>query len=183
MDEEETKEDEKEGDEAKNDADEEDDAEEDFTYEDRVKCADVYNHSVWKNVFRSKGMIYVATQAQSIFTWQTAGMMCEVKELGKWVATGTKELLYEKGHMDEYNSWKDKVQGDRKTQLVIIGSGLDREAITKSLDDCLISEEQYAQMKKADRIENMELENPDDDPFRPIEKIFEDEEKEQEETA
>merc|ERR1712054_237365 len=160
---------------------EEDDAEEDFTYEDRVKCADVYNHSVWKNVFRSKGMIYVATQAQSIFTWQTAGMMCEVKELGKWVATGTKELLYEKGHGEEYESWKDKVQGDRKTQLVIIGSGLDRAAISKSLDDCLISEEQYAQMKKSDRIENMELENPDDDPFRPIEKVIEEEEGEEEE--
>jgi len=182
MDEEETKEDEKEVDEAKNDDDnEEDDAEEDFTYEDRVKCAEVYNHSVWKNVFRSKGMIYVATQAQSIFTWQTAGMMCEVKELGKWVATGTKELLYEKGHGEEYESWKDKVQGDRKTQLVIIGSGLDRAAISKSLDDCLISEEQYAKMKKSDRIENMELENPDDDPFRPIEKVIEEEEGEQEE--
>jgi len=192
-------EDEKEGDEENQDEDkdakeddkmaeeakdgEEDDAEEDFTYEDRVKCAETYNHSVWKNVFRSKGMAYVATQAQSIFTWQTAGMMCEVKEIGKWVATGTKEVLEERGHMDEYNSWKDKVQGDRMTQLVIIGSGLDKEAITKSLDECLISEEQYAQMKKADRIENMELENPDDDPFRPIEKIFEDEEKEQEETA
>jgi len=127
-------------------------------------------------------MIYVATQAQSIFTWQTAGMMCEVKELGKWVATGTKEELEAKGHIEEYNSWKDKVQGDRKTQLIIIGSGLDKAAICKCLDDCLISEEQYAQMKKADKIENMELENPDDDPFRPIEKVFEDAEV-QEETA
>merc|ERR1711912_9344 len=173
------KKDDKEAEEAKEG--EEDDAEEDFTYEDRVKCAETYNHSVWKNVFRSKGMVYVATQAQSIFTWQTAGMMCEVKEIGKWVATGSMEVLQERGHMDEYNSWTDKAQGDRKTQLVVIGSGLDRAAISKSLDDCLISEEQYAQMKKSDRIENMELENPDDDPFRPIEKVIEEEEGEEEE--
>merc|ERR1712110_645571 len=105
------------GDDAKMDeeAGEEDDAEEDFTYDDRVKCAEVFNHSPWRGVYRSKGMIYVASQPQSIFTWQSAGMMCEVKELGKWIATGTKELLYEKGHGKEYGSWKDKVQGDRKT--------------------------------------------------------------------
>jgi len=127
-------------------------------------------------------MVYLATQAQSIFTWQTAGMMCEVKELGKWMATGTKEELYAKGHKEEYDSWKDKVQGDRKTQLVIIGSCLDRAAITKSLDDCLISVEQYEKMKKEDRIENMELDDDEEqeDPFRPIEKI-EDEEGEQQE--
>merc|ERR1739848_175413 len=82
------------------------DAEEDFTYEDRVKCAEIYNHSVFKNVFRSKGMIYVATQAQSIFTWQTAGMMCEVKEMGKWLATQTKDELYANGNKEEYDSWK-----------------------------------------------------------------------------
>jgi len=177
----EAKKDEEAGEEAKNP--DEDDPEEDFTYDDRVKCAEVFNHSVWKGVYRSKGMVYVASQPQSIFTWQSAGMMCEVKELGKWLATGTKEELYKKGHQEEYDSWKDKVQGDRKTQLVIIGSELDKAGIIKSLDECLISEEQYAEMKKADKIENMVIENEDDDPFRPIEKVFEDEEEGQEATA
>merc|ERR1711976_1104443 len=69
------KEDEEAGEEAK--GDDEDDPEEDFTLEDRIKCAKVFNHSVWKGVYRSKGMIYVASQPQSIFTWQSAGMMCE----------------------------------------------------------------------------------------------------------
>merc|ERR1711939_626670 len=141
----------------------EDDPEEDFTLEDRIKCAKVFNHSAWKGVYRSKGMIYVASQPQSIFTWQSAGMMCEVKELGKWLATGTKEELIKKGHQEEYDSWKDKVQGDRKTQLVIIGSGLDVKAITKTLDDCLVTEEEYKAMKKADKVEPYVLENEDDD--------------------
>merc|ERR1712084_210618 len=42
----EAKKDEEAGEEAKNP--DEDDPEEDFTYDDRVKCAEVFNHSVWK---------------------------------------------------------------------------------------------------------------------------------------
>lgn len=37
-------------------------------------------------------------------------------------------------------------------------------------------------MKKADRIENMVIENEEDDPFRPIEKVLEDDEEGQEGT-
>lgn len=57
----------------------------------RERMAKALGESVWKNVFRSKGMIYVASQAQNIFSWQTAGIMCEVKEMGKWLATQTKD--------------------------------------------------------------------------------------------
>jgi len=141
----------------------------DFEREYRERMAKALGESVWKNVFRSKGMIYVATQAQNIFTWQTAGIMCEVKEMGKWLATQTKDELYEKGNKEEYDSWKDKVQGDRKTQLVIIGSGLDKQAITKSLDDCLISVEEYEKMKKENGVENMVLDADQEDPFEPVE--------------
>jgi len=148
-----------------------DENEEDWGRGDREKASTVYNGSVWNNVIRSKGFIYVASQAQSIFTWQSAGMMCEVKHLGKWTATGTKDELYAEGHKEEYDSWKDKVQGDRKNQLVIIGSGLDREGITKSLDDCLISVEQYEKMKKEFTIENMVIDNEEEDPFRPIKEM------------
>lgn len=157
-----------------------DEKSEDWGRGDREKASTVYNGSVWNNVIRSKGFIYVASQAQSIYTWQTAGMMCEVKELGKWTCTGTKDELYAEGHKEEYDSWEDKVQGDRKNQLVIIGSGLDREGITKCLDDCLVSVEQYGKMKKENGIENMVIDAEEEDPFRPIEKI--EGEGEQEET-
>merc|ERR1712178_111673 len=63
----------------------------DFEREFRERMAKALGESVWKNVFRSKGMIYVASQAQNIFSWQTAGIMCEVKEMGKWLATQTKD--------------------------------------------------------------------------------------------
>merc|ERR1712050_553568 len=147
---------------------EEQEGEQTFNREEREQTSNTYNDSVFKNVFRSKGMLYVATQTDSIFTWQTAGIMCEVKHLGKWLGSGTKQELYDKGHQEEYDSWKDKVQGDRKTQLVIIGSGVEKDAITKALDDCLVSVEQYKEMKKEDRIENMVVENEEEDHFRPV---------------
>jgi len=67
-----------------------------------------------------------------------------------------------------YEGWGDKVQGDRKTQLVIIGSGLDKQAIRQSLDECLISEEQYAKMKKENCVENMVIDGDEEDPFEPV---------------
>jgi len=97
-------------------SDDESDSEEEYNREDRVKCAKVYNKSIWKNVFRSKGMIYIATQAQTVFTVQTAGMMCEVKATGRWLASGTKQDLIKEGYKKEYDSWKNKAQGDRMTQ-------------------------------------------------------------------
>merc|ERR1711948_151777 len=92
----------------KMDEEEEEEEEEDaFNREEREQTANTYNDSCFKNLFRSKGMIYVASQPAAIFTWQTAGIMNDIKHLGKWLAAGTKEELYEKGHNAEYDSWND----------------------------------------------------------------------------
>jgi len=81
--------------------------------------------------------------------------------------------LTEKGHKEDYDSWTDKVQGDRKTQLVVIGSGIDVKGITKALDDCLVSEEEYEKnIKKSDGMiaKAYEGDKEDDtDPFAPYE--------------
>jgi len=140
-----------------------------FTRAEREDVANKFNDSAFRNVYRSKGMIYLASQCNSMWTWQTAGIVNEIKHLGKWLASGTKEVLIEKGHQDEYDSWEDKKQGDRKTQLVIIGSQLDKEGITKMLDDCLVSEEEYEKMRAGENIVNKEVGEDEEDPFRPVE--------------
>jgi len=87
----EIKEDEKDDkmDEDNKDDDEEEYNEKAFTREDREKTAAEYNASPFKNVFRSKGMIWVSSQIDAMFTMQTAGMVNEVRHLGKWLASGT----------------------------------------------------------------------------------------------
>jgi len=108
-------------------------------------------------------------------------MTNELKHLGRWLAAGSKDELLEKGHKEEYDSWTDKLQGDRLTQLVIIGSGLDKDGITKSLDDCLISEAEYEKLKTGDGINSAEWvadadKEDDEDPFKPYDKEEEEEE-------
>jgi len=64
--------------------------------------------------------------------------------------------------------------------LVVIGSGLDVKGITKCLDDCLVSEEEYEKtMKKSDKIipkEYVADNEEETDPFAPYELIEENEE-------
>merc|ERR1712032_1771000 len=120
-------------------------------------------------------MMYISSQINDIFIMQSAGMVNEIRRVGRWLASGSKKEVFQKGFAKDYNSWTDKVQGDRITQLVIIGSGLDKNGITKSLDDCLISEEEYAQLKKKTRIDCKDYVGDDEndfDPFAPVE--FED---------
>ena len=45
---------------------------------------------------------------------------------------------------DVRENW-DPEFGDRHTQFVIIGTDLDQEALTKSLDECLLTTEEYDQ--------------------------------------
>jgi len=148
-----------------------------FTKEERLETAEIYKKSCWNNVFRSKGMIYLSSQTNQIFTWQTSGIVNETRHLGMWLATGTKEQIIEKGGKEDYDSWGDKLQGDRKTELVIIGSGIDKKALTKCLDDCLVSEAEYEKMKTCDEITSKDVPEGFDDPYRPIEKGEDDDEK------
>jgi len=102
-----------------------------FTKQEREETSEIYNKSAWYNVFRSKGMVFLSSQPDQIFTWQTSGIMCETRYFNKWQATKTKEELIDDGRKEEYESWNDKIQGDRKTELVIIGSGIDKAGVTK----------------------------------------------------
>jgi len=88
-------------------------------------------------------MFWVASQNENIFTWQQAGIVNEIKFLGKWLGAIPKKQLIKDGYKEEYDSWADKKVGDRKTNLVMIGSGLDKKAITKALDDCLLTDPEF----------------------------------------
>jgi len=60
-----------------NSHDSEEIGEEDDDRKQREMIVKAYNKSAWKNVYRSKGMFWVATQNESIFTWQQAGIVNE----------------------------------------------------------------------------------------------------------
>lgn len=72
------------------------------------------------------------------YLFEQAGVQKKLTEAGQWYATAPEDelermLATEPGLRRD---WDDEY-GDRMQKLVFIGQHLDREAITKALDDCL----------------------------------------------
>jgi len=82
--------------------------------------------------------------------WSHAGKHFGISSAGKWWGSlGTKERTkpYFKKNMAEYDrilreDWVSEEWGDRRQELVFIGSNLDEGDIRKALDDCLCTEDE-----------------------------------------
>lgn len=91
-----------------------------------------------KNIIRAKGLIYFSNNPDMSFLFESAGVQKKLTQSGLWFATASKEELM---RMVEQNpgivqDWDEKY-GDRMVKLVFIGQNLDREQLTRDLDECL----------------------------------------------
>ena len=99
---------------------------------------DDYVARLWpKNIIRSKGLCYFADERQTCYVFEQAGRQVQIKSSGQWFATMPKEDLEQflENNPRVRKDWDEKY-GDRINKLVFIGQDLDKEAITKALDDC-----------------------------------------------
>jgi len=96
-----------------------------------------------KEVVRSKGIMWVATRNSMAVSFSQAGVSRQMSPAGLWVAAlsdDEKRLYFGSEHdFPKSPDWDDE-WGDRVTKLVLIGVGLDREKITRSLDEALLTE-------------------------------------------
>ena len=92
-----------------------------------------------RNVVRAKGICYFADERDICYVFEQAGRQKTVKQAGQWIATMPKEQLDELLAREEQlrKEWDDKV-GDRMVKIVFIGQHLQKEAICKELDKCLV---------------------------------------------
>ncbi len=92
-----------------------------------------------RNVVRAKGICYFADERDMCYVFEQAGRQKTVKQAGQWIATMPKEQLDELLAREEQlrKEWDDKV-GDRMVKIVFIGQHLQKEAICKELDKCLV---------------------------------------------
>lgn len=91
-----------------------------------------------KSVIRAKGICYFSDNTDMSYLFEQAGVQKKLTEAGQWYATAPEDelermLATEPGLRRD---WDDEY-GDRMQKIVFIGQHLDREAITKALDDCL----------------------------------------------
>ncbi|MBN7760838.1 GTP-binding protein [Nitratireductor aquimarinus] len=93
-------------------------------------------------VIRAKGHFWIATRPDWVAEFSLAGALSSVKPLGTWWAAVPRERWPNhpeaKAFMDRY--WSEPY-GDRRQELVFIGTGMDRERITAALDDALVGSE------------------------------------------
>eukprot|EP00210_Caulerpa_lentillifera_P007750 g7396.t1 len=101
-----------------------------------------------KRVLRSKGFSWLANSHLSAFYWSHAGQHFELREEGDWWVTippdnfppdpRQKKIIYEDFEA-EGNA------GDRRQEIVFIGSGMDQEEIVKQLDAALLTDQEMEQ--------------------------------------
>lgn len=94
-------------------------------------------------VIRSKGLMWIATRNSKAVSWSQAGVSRQIAPAGLWVAALSAEerQAYFGEDFVQPPDW-DERWGDRVTKLVLIGIGLDRERISRSLDEALLTEEE-----------------------------------------
>ena len=93
----------------------------------------------WPGVIRAKGFFWLATRPQWVGEVSQAGALVRTEAAGFWWAAIKKESW---PHESDWEAWIarrwDPVWGDRRQEVVFIGTGMDESAIRAALDLCLI---------------------------------------------
>ena len=105
-----------------------------------LNCFDEFVARHWdKGIIRCKGMCYFEEEYDMCYLFEQAGKQFDLKQAGTFYATMPEEELMQMMASDPMlqRDW-DERYGDRMQKLVFIGQNMNRDAITKALDACLV---------------------------------------------
>ncbi|PYI50801.1 GTP-binding protein [Paenibacillus flagellatus] len=97
-------------------------------------------------VVRSKGTLWLASRNDVGTSFSQAGASIQMGPAGYWLAAldeAEREAYLREEGEPAVSGWHPQ-WGDRMTQLVLIGIGMDRESLERSLDECLLSDAEMA---------------------------------------
>ena len=91
-----------------------------------------------KNVIRAKGVCYFTDEPDMCYLFEQAGQQKTIRQAGKFYATMPENELQRMLDTDPTlrRDW-DETYGDRMQKIIFIGQNLDKEEITRLLDECL----------------------------------------------
>lgn len=99
----------------------------------------------WPGLLRSKGYFWIATQPRVAAVWSQAGGMSDVQPAGFWWASSPKQRWPQD---EEARAWieskMDGPWGDRRQELVFIGTDLPKEEMLSALRNALMTDEELA---------------------------------------
>ncbi len=98
---------------------------------------------LYADVVRSKGVCWFANHNDFAAEWSQAGVLYGIEQAGIWAASVPQDdWPSEPGFREQAMEVWQAPWGDRRTELIIIGQGLDEEAIVESLNACLLTDEE-----------------------------------------
>ena len=96
-------------------------------------------NSPWPGIIRAKGHFWLATRPEWVGELSQAGALVRTEALGFWWAAVPKT------HWPDHPQWRERLEqswdeelGDRRQEIVFIGTGFDEAAIRAALDACLV---------------------------------------------
>ena len=96
-------------------------------------------------IYRIKGYFWLASRMDFVGQIGVAGKLAEISPAGKWWAAVPKnEWNLEDPNMieDVKKNWTEPY-GDRRQELVFIGTDIDKENIRKRIENCLLTDEEF----------------------------------------
>ena len=133
---------------------------------DLVMKGDLYE-GFFAGILRSKGLMWLASRHDCAFDWSHAGCSIRLDPAGYWwAAAPDEEWPEDEDQIAEIRANFVGEYGDRKQQLVFIGQQLDQNRIESMLDDCLLTNDEFAQgpavwEKYEDPMQPVEIETED----------------------
>lgn len=107
----------------------------------------LYSHikavATFNGVIRSTGQIWLATRMLAPLEWNQAGVAATLS-LGKlfWAAIPETEWPTDEKERERIMDNWDNQYGDRETEIVFVGMGIDKERLQGLLDGCLLQDEE-----------------------------------------
>ena len=114
-------------------------------------------------LYRVKGYFWLASRMDFVGHISMAGKLSEISPAGKWWAAVPKNEwdLSDDDLIEEIQTQWEGPYGDRRQELVFIGTGIDKTDIENKLEACLLTDEEYQ--------EGPEIWSNYDDPIHPWE--------------
>lgn len=102
----------------------------------------LHSDSIAGKLIRSKGYFWLATRPQFAGYWSQAGGTARYGFAGMfWKAVPEQEWPEDPEFLESIKeSWEEPF-GDMRQELVFIGQGLDKDQVTRTLEGCLISDD------------------------------------------
>lgn len=99
----------------------------------------------WPGALRLKGRVWVASRPVEALALSRAGGALRVFQVGRWWSTVPVERWPRDAawRASLHETWDPRF-GDRHQRIAVVGLGVDRAAVTRSLDACLLTERELA---------------------------------------